>query len=292
MYDLASTSKATFITDEYSQDYLECISFAQSRGIETVEIRSVNNLGVEFFSDNLGKELAQISADNGIKVLGLDTFCFKHQYDAEQNMKSLEGLDRTADLGCRLGASWLRVFAFWSNGSPDLPIIADTIRTAVDRVGDRPLKVLIENGTFSAVGSGGRLAALLEQIDCVSVGALWDPANLVNGGWQESPSAGLSSLRKYIQHVHVKNPHVGDPGSIMYGPLVGGVIDWRKHILDLIANRYQGYFSLETHWRTERSLRGRGDLDFPEGTKFSEGGQGATAQCLDELLAMLSTSID
>lgn len=284
----ADTMKATFISDEFSQDFAACLDFADVLRLDSVELRSVEGSSIDELSDDAAHRLHAMSSDRGIQICGLDTFCFKHEYGANQNLDSLAKLDRAADLACILGAPWLRIFAFWRQEELEFDAIRDAVLEAARIVGQRPVRLLIENGTFSAVGSGAKLADLLDMVDLPQVGALWDPANVVNGDWPEMVDDGLARLRRHLVHVHVKNPQVGEPGSMVFGPLGSGIIDWAKHLRRCAELGYDGYLSLETHWRSTRTLAGRAQLDFPRGHDFSDGAEIATRETMAELIDLIA----
>ena len=279
--------KATFISDEFSQDFAACLDFADTLGLDSLELRSVEGSSIDELTDDATHQLRAMSSDRDIQICGVDTFCFKHQYEARQNCDSLAKLDRAADLACILGAPWLRIFAFWRQDELDLAAIRDAVLDAARIVGQRPVRLLIENGTFSAVGSGARLADLLDMVDLPQVGALWDPANVVNGYWPETVDDGLACLRRHLVHIHVKNPQSGEPGSMAFGPLRAGIIDWPKHLKRCADLSYDGYLSLETHWRSARTLAGRAQLDFPGGHDFSDGAEIATRDTMAELIDLI-----
>jgi L-ribulose-5-phosphate 3-epimerase len=281
--------QATFINDEYSQDPISAIKFARDSGLSCLELRSMwGKRNICDLSSTELSHLKQLLSDSGIAACVIDTFAFKRPFGTvEDRQADLDLADKAADIAAFLGAGSIRVFAFWADTAPAFPVIASEIRSAADRVRDRGVHVLVENGTFSSVGQGSNLAELLKEINDPIVSGLWDPGNVINGGWPESVEDGLAALVGQISHVHIKNPHVGTPGEYRFGPMTGGTIDWARQISTLHESGYDGLLSLETHWRQDRVLCGRDTFDFPNGYGFSDGGEKSTAEMLGELTDLL-----
>lgn len=281
--------QVSFITDEYAQDLEAALIFAARSGMAKIELRSLwgrNCLALEPAEIDRAEALLRAY---GIGVTGLGTFVFKGRYgDAELRRGGRESARRAADLAARLGADFIRIFAFWRDEAPAPEIVAGEIDVIAAITAQAGVDVLVENGTFSTVGQGSDLARLLDLVGRPDVGALWDPGNVLNGGWPESIDTGVRALASRIRHVHVKNPHRQTDGSLRYGELPGGEIHWADHIATLAALGYDGVLSLETHWRTNRALIGRAALDFPEGEGFSSGGEGATALMALQLQQLLA----
>ncbi len=282
--------KATFISDEFSQDFARCVDFARARGLDAIELRSVEGCAIEAAEDATIRRIDALARRRDIAICGLATFCFKHDYDPISIRQSLDRLDRTVDTACRLGAPWVRIFAFWRRDGLAPAAIRDAVLDAWAVIGTRPVRLLVENGAFSTVGTGSALAALLDAVDQPEIGALWDPANVLNGGWPEDIDEGYRHLDRHVAHIHVKNPHGGPSGAMRFGPLATGLIDWQRHIRLCRDGGFDGYMSLETHWRATADLAGREQLDFPGGHAFSEGGEAATFLSLTELTGMITAA--
>ena len=279
---------ASFITDEYAQSLEDALRFAQRSSIRAVELRSIWGSNCARLTAAQTRHARELAVDAGVTISGLDTFVFKGAWDdVAMRTESLNLAKQALETAQALNARFIRVFAFWRERAPDAQAVADELRAICCLADPFEVNVLVENGTFSTVGEGGALARLLDLIAHRRAAALWDPANVLNGGWSEPIATGARALGPHIRHVHVKNPHAGTPGRLGYGPLKGGMIDWPEHLRLLASLGYYGDLSLETHWRTGRALTGRDALDFPEGERFSAGGSQPTASMLVELRELL-----
>ena len=285
-----STPRCSFITDEVSQDLKSCLQLASQYNIVDIELRSFWGRNILNISSDEVDQAAELLSRFGIGVSGLDTFIFKGEFDANAEA-GLEMTKVACDMANQLDASFIRIFAFWKDGHPGMDAVGEQVSKAGEIAAQHGCEILVENGTFSSVGAGSRLSDLIEAVGADNVAALWDPGNVLNGGWEESVEDGFRSVAPHMRHVHVKNPHKGEPGHMLYGPVRGGMIDWQWQIKELIAMGYSGNLSLETHWRSETELRGRAALDFPEGEAFSRGGLEPTRSMLEELDGILQTTV-
>jgi len=89
-----------------------------------------------------------------------------------------------------------------------------------------------------------------------------------------------------VAHVHVKDG-VKDPATAeaRVVPVGEGVIDWQGQLRELLAKGYEGYVSLETHWRPQALPEEV--LNQPGGAGFSEAGEYASDLCLRNLMRIL-----
>jgi sugar phosphate isomerase/epimerase len=275
----------SFITDEYSQDIGAALQFASENGIPRVELRSLWGKNCLALSSDECRALQELlTVHSAVKISGLDTFIFKGSWaDPGILANGLSMAERACELAQLLGARFIRIFAFWKDAAPSLGHVATQIGHIGRMAQQCGLKILVENGTFSSVGTGGLLKALLTQVGQCNVQALWDAGNVINGGWNESIEEGARQLGPLIGHVHVKAPYRNSVGRICYGKLLGGLINWPGHISLLDELQFNGDLSIETHWRIGRELDGRTVLDYPEGEAFSKGGAEATRLMVAEL---------
>jgi sugar phosphate isomerase/epimerase len=92
---------------------------------------------------------------------------------------------------------------------------------------------------------------------------------------------GYDKLKPYIRHVHLKDIK-RMPGAFAPAMLGEGDVDFRGIFAALRRDGYDGYVSLETHYRVTAALDEH-TLVFPQGQAFSQGGYEASAAYLDKL---------
>ena len=138
------------------------------------------------------------------------------------------------------------------------------------------------------IGTGARLARFLSDLGSDRVGAMWDAANCIfEADEPEVPYPdGYQAIKDRMPHMHLKDakkdPNTGEPACT---PIDEGDIDFRGQFKALVADGYDGFVSLETHWRP--TALDEEQLNRPGGSDFSEGGEYASRVCLDNLFAML-----
>jgi sugar phosphate isomerase/epimerase len=117
------------------------------------------------------------------------------------------------------------------------------LREAAELVGAADMQLLIEVSEPS-----GRPADMVRRVDHPAIGINWDPAAAFLGGEDRPYPDGFAMLRPYIRHVHFKDARV-DPQTGEREMLLDGVIDWRGALRDLASDGFDGFISIETHFR-------------------------------------------
>ena len=88
-------------------------------------------------------------------------------------------------------------------------------------------------------------------------------------------------------HMHLKDARrdstTGEPKCV---PVGKGAIDFRGQLKALKNDNYEGYVSLETHWRPEEELSEE-EINLPGGEKFSRLAEKASRICLENLQKLM-----
>jgi sugar phosphate isomerase/epimerase len=117
--------------------------------------------------------------------------------------------------------------------------------------------------------------------------AIWDPGN--EQGNTDGGGAfprGYETLKPWIVHVRIKDMKRLPNGTSEGVRLGTGDVDYLGQLKALKHDGYQGYLSLETHWRIRHAIP-KDVVRQPKGSVFSAGGEEATRQCLESLREML-----
>ena len=124
------------------------------------------------------------------------------------------------------------------------------------------------------------LVKFLKMVDRASVQAVYDPGNELADVTAPPPYPdGYRILRPWIRHVHVKDIKRGS--EMTPAPLGEGDVDFHGIFDALRRDEYNGWVSLETHYRVIRMSDE--DLVRPQGSSFSKGGYEASRLYLDRL---------
>jgi sugar phosphate isomerase/epimerase len=282
--------KTAVISDEISQDLAIALDLAKQFHLDAVEIRGVWGKGPQ---DLTGDELAKVRElveGEGMTVCGVAPPLFKCELDDEDAIKEhLDILRRSAAAAHALGTSQVRGFAFWKQGSLDgrkaqiVPHLKEAARIAEGE----GVIIALENEYATANNNVRRTLELLDAVDSPAMRLLYDPGNDVHDEEHEPAWPDSYELAKgHIFHIHLKDPK-RDPqtGEVTTLPIGEGDIHAEDLMRALIADGYDGFVSLETHYRREPLAHEIARL--PQGEDFSAGGYVATRECLEKWCAIL-----
>lgn len=288
----------TFISDEVSQDLPVLRAFVREFKLPGIELRSFSGRA---FKDLTREDVAAIGAaakEDGWKIFGCSTPVFKCELDdAAGTQAHREIFKRSLDVARALNCDLLRVFTFLRQPNPlepkRLDRVAEGIMGLVELAKGSGVRIGIENEHSCFVATVEEMEAVLARVPDTSVGAIWDPCNVlyVPGAAVPHPSD-LVRLGKRLFHLHVKDAVRRSPANssalIAVGMQIGtGEVDWRSHLRVLRASGYQGMLSLETHWRLEKIDESL--LHLPAGYGFSHGGEAATRICFQTTKAVVES---
>jgi sugar phosphate isomerase/epimerase len=105
----------------------------------------------------------------------------------------------------------------------------------------------LENEHACNVATGSETAALLNLIPDAGLKIVWDPANALVAGEKPFPEGYEKLPKGEIVHVHAKDCDMLTDKPA-FGPLGTRHVPWKEQVAKLIADGYEGYLSLETHW--------------------------------------------
>jgi sugar phosphate isomerase/epimerase len=283
--------RRSVITDEISQDLGAVIEVARAFRLAGLEIRTVWDTRIDQLSAEQVRRLRQAADDSGLAICAVAPPFYKCDIDnADERREHLEILRRAIDVGQRLGTRLVRTFTFWKTRPLDevFDRIVEAYREPVEIARQSGATLAVENEYACMIGTGGELRRFLDAVGRPEARALWDPCNAFFDPAGERPFPdGYRAVRDRIVHVHLKDA-AREPGAEKprLTPLGEGAIGIADQLRALVDDGYDGYVSLETHWRP-------GALDeavvrLPGGSAFSEKAAQATIYCLkkwDEIRA-------
>lgn len=280
--------KLSIITDEFSQDLSEIIAFAKKYDLHAIELRTIDNLPLEKLSEERLHEIKACLDENQLIVCDLSTSFYKCRYaDREGEIDKLKKLIRAAQI---LQVKTLRVFAFLADGAPDVETIAKAFEEPLRMMEEAGLSCYIECDPSVSTSNHQRLMKVIDAIHSPIVGAIYDPGNCMFDPLMEVPYPdGYRYIRPLVLegkvHVHVKDGVRGPEGTPCMA--VGtGEVDYRGLLKALKKDGYQGYLSIETHYRKARKIGVEG-VQKPGGSSFSEGGYEASCETMEALIKLL-----
>jgi L-ribulose-5-phosphate 3-epimerase len=277
-------------TDEVSQDLERAVAFAKEFDLQGVEIRSVWDCPPQKLTDTQITDIAKLLSENNLEVCAIASPFLKSDiFDEAATQEQYDVLDRCIMLAKRLGTPFVRGFTFWrTDDKPEVWDEAERIyRSILPKLEREDITIVVENEPDTSAATAALTARFLERLNHPCVRSVWDPANEVFaiGGERPFPDAYRRAL-PYMVHVHVKDAihdAQGKPRCVRVGE---GDSDWPAHLQAFADVGYQGWLSLETHWRLAADL----DDDLiqrPGGEAYSASAEDATRLCMISLKEML-----
>jgi len=254
------------ITDEFAPDLETALPVMKECGMTGAELRTVGGRNIVDLSDDEVARVGELVRVHEVEVLGVASPVLKcvlpggpeidgrfqrDVFGAAYSFEDQPRLGRRAmDVAEALGAKIIRVFSYWRTVKPwkCFDAAARALAELAAEAGRRGLIIALENEHACNAGTASEAAALLNLIGDSGVRLLWDPANCHVAGERPFP-AGYAELPKdRIIHIHAKDCrlHGHTPEWCELGE---GDIDWRGQMVALKADGYDGWISLETHWR-------------------------------------------
>lgn len=286
--------KVSFITDEMTQDFHEAVSFAVSKGLQGLELRSVEDTPIDRISAETAKAWKRELDAHGLRVSNLSSTFYKcRMQDLQQLGQEMEKLRRLCDVADLLDCATIRGFSFFQSGSfvEMLPSLVQAFDEPIGLLRERGKTLLLEADPSVHTTNHAQLARLLCALqeaygDPLAIGAIFDPGNDLYDPLGEKPFPdGYAAVRGWISHVHIKDAiHTPDgPACVKIGT---GEVDYPALLRALQNDGYTGWLSLETHYRAGAALN-EDQMRTPQGSAFSQGGRQAMDESADALLHML-----
>ena len=273
--------KLAIITDEIDQDLAVALDLVARHGFGGVEIRSVWNRTPDELDAALCARIRDATHAAGVEVVAFDSPAMKTAFprDAAALERARTSLARAVEQASILGARFVRIFSFYRDGDPDPAAAGACLRSILERVDLDGTQLLLETGTRTNTATSAHTETCLQQLEGLPVGVLWDPGNSAFSGLEPDPfPRGYELLRDRIAHVHVKDP----AGTAYYTRLGEGDVPWEAIVSSLASDGFDGYLSLETHWRLGEPLT-QELRDNPWGDRFSAGAFEVSDVCMATL---------
>ena len=288
----------TIITDEVSQDLPVIRAFVREFQLPGIELRSFSGRAFKDLTKDDVATIARAAREDGWKIFGCSTPVFKCGIDDAAGIREHRDIfQRSIEVARALKCDLVRIFTFLRQPNPLEPTrlarVKEQLHGLVELARGSGVRLGIENEHSCLIATAEEMRAVLEGLPAETVGAIWDPCNVlyVPGATPPTPQD-LTSFGARLFHVHVKDALRRRPGAeghlLAVGLPVGlGEVNWRAHLQTLKASGYRGMLSLETHWRLQKIDESM--LHLPAGYGFSHGGEPASRIALHNLKAIVET---
>jgi len=254
------------ITDEYTMDLEKALEAMKATGMTGAELRMIDGKNIMDLSDEELAKAIEMCQNRGFEIISIASPLFKcvlpgapeidprFQQDVFGASLTFEDqprlTERAFEIARRSGAKIIRVFSFWRTVAPEQCFdgIIEALTGLCEQAARHDLIIGLENEHACNIATGAETAKVLAALDHPNLKVVWDPANaLVSGEARPYPDGYKAMPADRIVHVHAKDCHM-EGHKPVWGPLGTRKVDWRGQIEALIADGYQGYLSLETHW--------------------------------------------
>jgi len=277
--------KQAVFTDEVSQDLERVIAVCKEFGLDGVELRSL--WGYKAPQDIPDADIRRIKTmldDAGLQVCCIASPFFKCDIDSPSEIAQHHDiLRRCGEIAHVFGIKLVRGFTFWRKGAYDKARILDLYQPVLEICEAEDIVIGIENEASTFIGTGHRLADFLADLDSPRVGAIWDACNVVYD--TDDPEVpypdGYEAIKSRIIHVHIKDTKPNERGEQECCAVGEGDIDYEGQYRALFQDGYDGWTSLETHWRPVALTKEL--VDKPGGTDYSAGAEEASRICLENI---------
>lgn len=295
--------KLSIISDEYSQDLLRVVSFANSYDLDAIEIRTIEGLPPEELSKAQLTTIHRTLVHQGLAVCDLASSFGKCTFEeAVQDPDAIkEKFEKLIDAAHLLDSVSIRSFSFLSDRpgqitpSRTLEQIASWYQPYLDKASSEGIRLLFECDPSVTVTNHRQLASFLDLLHSSAAKAIYDPGNDIYDPCRETPYPdGFEQIEPYLAHVHFKDAIKTEqgPACVKVGT---GLVDFTGILKALQKQGYQGYLSLETHYRKvmgNRTALSGDQLTHPGGAAFSAGGEAACHESMTALKGLVREALN
>lgn len=284
--------KLSVITDEFTQNLDEAITVAKSYGLDALELRSVEDIGIFDLPIIDAKRMAKKIFDAELEVSALSSPFFKCSIDSEQEIETnIKGLKHCIKLAEIFNTKLIRGFAFWRKEGP-VPIkrIVELFQQPIELLKGTDLTLVLEDDPSVYGCDAKELIEIIKAIDSPYVKALWDPGNVLYAFTNERTYPdGYEIVKPYMRHVHLKDSRLDENGEAIVCRITEGTAMIPEMLERLAEDGYKGFLTLESHYRIN-SVISEETYKLPGGASFSAGGFQSTCECLETVCELLGRS--
>jgi sugar phosphate isomerase/epimerase len=232
------------------------------------------------------RHIKKVTDSFGLPICAVGSPLFKIPFvDNEEGIKQhIEAFERLCEAMHLWGTNLIRGFSFlyFEGCAGRFAEIAEVYQKII-RIAEREkVFVLIEAEPAVTANNIEKQIEFIKMVDSPHVQGLFDPGNEICDVTAPPPYPdGYEKLKPHIRHVHLKDI-MRAPGAFVPAMLGEGDVDFHGIFAALKSDGYDGYVSLETHYRIAVVLDEH-TLVHPQGAAFSQGGYEASVAYLDKL---------
>jgi sugar phosphate isomerase/epimerase len=283
--------KLAVISDEVAQDFDRVVAFARDFNLDGIEIRSVWDKPPHKLTDDDVASIKQKASAAGLEICGIAAPVFKCNIRDEAEVAEHVGiLQRCVEVAKRWETPLIRVFTGWRAEEPPgehahgARLFREQLLPQTAGTG---ITLGIENEYSTNVADSDEILSFFGALDAPGVTLVWDPCNILYMHKRtDSLGHDYPRIKHLVGHFHVKDARRVEGGEQpAESTAVGdGEVQIREHFEALRTDGYDGWVSLETHWRMSKVLTEE-EANSPMGQAFSRDAEPATRECMTRLVS-------
>jgi sugar phosphate isomerase/epimerase len=241
--------------DEIDDDFEKQCAVLNQLGIANIELRSAWGVNVLDLDDDQLQQAKAILRDHGIAVSSIGSPIGKISItdDVEPHLARHDIALQRAEF---FEAPYIRLFSFFIPAGDDPDSHRDEVlrrmAALTARSEGRGVILLHENEKEIYGDIPRRCVDIVESVGSPTLRLAWDAANFVQCGVRPF-SEGYQSIRPHLEYMQIKDALLAT-GEVV--PAGAGDGETLETIRALVADGFDGYFSLEPHLATTNSLGG------------------------------------
>lgn len=256
--------KLSVITDEISGEFEYALDVMLEYGVKGAELRGLWGTNIADLSDEQAARAKKALDERGMTVSCIASPLYKcdlygetgdatgqtHGATARNMDEQLAMVERCARMADFFGTKFIRIFAFWKRGELTDNIESDIVaalREGAAKAESLGVVLGLENEHACYLGTGAQIARVIKAVGSPALKAVWDPGNAFCAGELPYPD-GYDAVKADMVHFHIKDAVRGADGN-KFVCIGDGEIDYWGQLRALKADGYEGYISLETHFK-------------------------------------------
>jgi len=240
-------------TTELGEDPEMAIELGLSWGIRNFEFKTMWQARVPNQTDAQKEYLKGVVKDYGVNVVafspgfGLGVTATEEAAKTELEEKLPRTFEMANDFNCK------RIVIFGFNKTEGVPIdfSIDKLGKAAELAKAGGFELVIEPISGNYCDSGESMVKVIEAVGSDVLRVNWDPGNVQNSGYVAYPDE-YEKCKKYVTYCHLKNWFATKKECRMFDD---GDIALKANLEQMKLDGYNGYLSIETHTRWNRSHR-------------------------------------
>lgn len=240
-------------SDAISNDFLTAVTLGLEWGIDTFELKRVNQKRIPNISKEEISYIKSTLRDKKVEICALSPGTFKSPltfFDIERESQSLY---KTFELAQELSVQKVIVFGFDIDSSKSFSEvkgqIIDVFGTVSQYASSLGIELCIENDRGQWTQDPKNLVEIIKTVNSKSLNVNWDPANMIGLNLGYDFAEHYSTLKTLIKHVHIKDGLVSTDCKGIINCMVGtGIVNWVDQFKLLKGDNFKGWAVIEPHF--------------------------------------------